>query len=210
MTRSRDVKNADPRVDAYIGKSAEFARPILRHLRKVVHAGCPEAEETMKWSMPSFVYAGKILVGMAAFKAHCTFGFWHRGMHAALEQDGIDSERAMGNFGRITSLEELPDERTLVRYVKIAAKLNESGERARPVRPKRNKSALKVPSELAAALKKNKAAAKTWEGFSYSHRKEYAEWIAEAKREETRAKRLATTLEWLAAGKPRNWKYAKC
>ena len=204
------MKNTDPRIDTYIKKSAEFARPILRRLRKVVHAGCPAAEETMKWSMPSFVYAGKILAGMAAFKAHCTFGFWHQGMHAALEKEGIDSERAMGNFGRITSLADLPDEKTLVRFVKLAAALNESGERARPVRPKRAKGEITVPADLAAALKKNQAAAKTWEGFSYSHRKEYAEWITEAKREETRAKRLATTLEWLAEGKARNWKYAAC
>ncbi|HWA86879.1 MAG TPA: YdeI/OmpD-associated family protein [Opitutus sp.] len=204
------MKTTDPRIDAYIGKSAEFAQPILRHLRKVVRAGCPAAEETMKWSMPSFVHAGKILAGMAAFKAHCTFGFWHQGMHAALEKEGFDSERAMGNFGRITSLEELPDEKTLVRFVRAAAALSESGERARPVRPKRKKAELKVPADLVAALTKNRAAAKTWGGFSYSHRKEYIEWITEAKRDETRAKRLATTLEWLAERKPRNWKYMNC
>ena len=204
------MKNTDPRIDAYIEKSAEFARPILRHLRQVVHAGCPDVGETMKWSMPSFVYGGKILAGMAAFKAHCTFGFWHQGMHTALEEEGFDSERAMGNFGRIASLGDLPDEKALVRFVKTAAKLNESGERARPMRPKKKKSELKVPTDLAAALKKDKTAAKTWDGFSYSHRKEYIEWITEAKREETRTKRLATTLAWLAEGKSRNWKYMNC
>lgn len=204
------MKNTDRRIDAYIEKSAEFARPILRRVRKVVHAGCPGVEETMKWSMPSFGYAGKILAGMAAFKAHCTFGFWHQGMHAALEKEGIDSERAMGNFGRITSMDDLPDEKTLVRFVKLAAALNESGERARPVRLKRATSELVMPADLAVALKKSKAATKTWDGFSYSHRKEYVEWITEAKRDETRAKRLATTLAWLAEGKSRNWKYMNC
>lgn len=115
----------DPRIDAYIAKSADFARPILRHLRRLVRRGCPAAEETIKWGMPSFVHNGKILCGMAAFKAHCTFGFWHKGMSAVLGEDGSKAGEAMGSLGRITSLEDLPSDRKLLAYIRQAAKLNE-------------------------------------------------------------------------------------
>jgi uncharacterized protein YdeI (YjbR/CyaY-like superfamily) len=204
------MKNSDPRIDAYIAKSAEFARPVLRRLRALVHDACPEAEETMKWSMPSFLHNGKILCGMAAFRAHCTFGFWHQEMAKVLGEDGAGADEAMGSFGRITSLADLPSDAAMRRYIRKAAKLNESETPARP-RPARKRAAeLPVPADLAAALKKNKAAAVTFASFRPSHRKEYIEWITEAKRDETRAKRLATTLEWLAAGKVRNWKFESC
>lgn len=205
------MKNADPRIDAYIAKSAPFAQPILRHLRALVHSACPAAEETMKWSFPHFLHAGAILCSMAAFKEHCSFGFWHQGMEAVLAADGIHGVDAAGSFGRIARREDLPADTVLTRYLKTAVQLNESGEPARP-RPAKSaeKKELVVPPEFAAALKKNKAAAKAFEGFSYSHRKEYVEWIAEAKREETRQKRIATALAWLAEGKSRNWKYANC
>lgn len=199
----------DPRIDAYIAKSAPFAQPILRHLREIVHRGCPDVEESIKWGMPSFGHGGKILCHMAAFKAHCAFGFWHQGMEAVVTSAKAAAEPAMGGFGRITALGDLPDERTLVSYVKHAAKLNESGEPGR-ARPATKAKELAVPADLAAALKKNKAAAKTFAEFSPSHRKEYIEWIMEAKREETRQKRLTTTLEWLVAGKSRHWKYERC
>jgi uncharacterized protein YdeI (YjbR/CyaY-like superfamily) len=202
----------DPRIDAYIEKAADFAQPILRHLRKCVHRGCPEATETIKWSMPHFEYAGSILCGFAAFKAHCTFGFWHQGMNEVLGVHGSKSDAAMGSFGRIAKIEDLPDEKTLIGFVKAAAKLNESGapSRPRPAATKGTKKELAVPSDLAAALKKNRKAATMFADFSPSHRKEYIEWITEAKREETRSKRLATTLEWLSEGKSRNWKYVNC
>jgi uncharacterized protein YdeI (YjbR/CyaY-like superfamily) len=196
----------DPRLDAYIAKSAAFAQPILRHLRALVHRGCPEATETIKWSMPFFEYHG-LLCNMAAFKAHCAFGFHHQGVDKLLGADGKPDE-AMGSLGRITSLAGLPSDATLLRYIKAAAKLNASGTPARPT-PK-PKPALATPTDLAAALKKNAAAAKTFEDFAPSHRREYIEWITEAKREETRAKRLATAVEWLAEGKARNWKYENC
>ena len=201
----------DPRIEAYIAKAADFAQPILRHLRECVHRGCPNVTESIKWSIPHFDYAGGILCGMAAFKAHCTFGFWHQGMDEVLGKHAGKSDTAMGSFGRITKMADLPDDRTLIRFVKAAAKLNESGTPSRP-RPavKGPKKELAVPPDLAAALKKNRAAAKTFADFSPSHRKEYIGWITEAKREETRAKRLATTLEWLAEGKFRNWKYSSC
>jgi uncharacterized protein YdeI (YjbR/CyaY-like superfamily) len=204
------MRNSDPRIDAHIAKTADFAKPILRHLRELVHEACPDVEETLKWSSPSFIYRGRILCGMMAFKEHCTFGFWHKDMEAVLEKDGAKGDQAWGSLGRLTSLADLPSDRALLRYIRTAARLNESDAPARP-RPVRKPSArLKVPPDLAAALKKNKAAAATFEKFRPSHRREYIEWITEAKRDETRVKRLATTLEWLEKGKSRNWKYENC
>jgi uncharacterized protein YdeI (YjbR/CyaY-like superfamily) len=200
----------DPRVDAYIAKSAPFAQPILKHLRALVHRGCPDATETIKWSMPFFEYSGTLLCSMAAFKAHCAFGFWHQGMQPVLKQDGIDGESAMGGFGRIASIGDLPHEKRMLRYIQEAAKLNASGApaRSRPASDKPKKT-VRVPADLESALEKNQAAAETFAKFSPSHRREYIEWITEAKRDETRQKRLATTLEWLAQGRSRNWKYER-
>ena len=199
----------DPRIDAYIAKSADFAKPVLRHLRKVVHAGCPEVEETLKWGMPAFVYKG-ILCGMAAFKGHCTFGFWKETLlkkkYGPLPK--VDA-RAMGQFGRITGIADLPSERTLLRFVKDAAALNDAGVKS-PVRSKAKKS-LAVPAYFMAALRKNKKALATFEGFSPSNKREYVEWVTEAKGEDTRARRLETAVAWMAQGKVRNWKYiGKC
>lgn len=204
------MKNTDPRVDSYIEKSAEFAKPILKHLRELVHRACPEAEETLKWRTPTFMYRGRIMCGIAAFKEHCTFGFWHKGMEEVLEKAGHKGDEAWGSLGRLTGLADLPSDKALLGYVKTAAKLNESDAPARP-RPARKRAApLPVPADLAAALKKNRRAAGTFEKFSPSRRRDYIEWITEAKRDETRAKRLATTLEWLGEGKSRNWKYENC
>jgi uncharacterized protein YdeI (YjbR/CyaY-like superfamily) len=202
-------KSTDPRIDAYIAKSAEFARPILKHLRALVHQGCPEAEEAMKWSMPFFMHHG-ILCHMAAFKAHCSFGFRHQVMETILNRELGKGADGMGHFGRITGLSDLPSDRVMLGYIRQAAKLMESGQPALRPRKAKPKSADVVPPALVAALKKNRAAAATFEKFSPSHRREYIEWINEAKRDETRDKRLATTLEWLATGKPRNWKYMNC
>lgn len=191
----------DPRIDAYIAKSADFAKPILKHLREIVHRGCPDVEETMKWSMPHFDYAGGPLAGMAAFQAHCAFGFWK----GSLIVPG--SKEAMGQFGRITKRSDLPSDKALLGYVRKAAKLNEEGIKV--VRPKKEKPPIAMPADLAAALKKDAKARKTFEGFSPSRKREYLEWIVEAKTDETRRKRLGTAIEWMAAGKPRNWKYVK-
>jgi len=199
----------DPRVDAYIEKAAPFAQPILRHLRALVHDACPAATETLKWGMPHFEHAGGILCGLAAFKAHCTFGFWHQGMEQVLGADGTKADSAMGSFGRLTRLEDLPAESTLRRYVRAAVKLADSGAPARP-RPVAKKKTATVPADLASALRRNAAAARTFSDFSPSHRREYAEWIEEAKRPETRQKRVATTVAWLAEGKSRNWRYEGC
>ncbi|MCX6953492.1 MAG: YdeI/OmpD-associated family protein [Verrucomicrobia bacterium] len=197
----------DPRVDAYIAKSAAFAQPILNHLRVLVHRACPAATETIKWSHVFFEHHG-LLCNLAAFKAHCAFGFHHQGMEEILRRDGVLAEDAAGSLGRVASLDALPSDAVLVRYIRQAAKLNESGTPRRPAR--KAKPALPVPADLAAALRKNKRANAAFEKFPPGHRREYIEWITEAKRPETREKRLATTLEWLAEGKPRNWKYADC
>ena len=193
----------DARVDAYIARSAEFARPILSHLREIVHSACPDVEETLKWNAPHFMYRG-MLAGMSAFKAHCAFGFW-KGSLVTGGDGGLES-RAMGQFGRITSLDDLPPTRVIAGYVKQAMKLNEEGIRA----PRSRKAPTpdpEMPAELAAALRKNAKARATFEAFSPSHRREYVEWIAEAKGEETRQRRLASAIEWMAEGKARNWKY---
>ena len=198
----------DPRIDAYIAKSADFARPILEHLRAVVHAACPDVEETMKWSFPHFQYKG-MLCHMASFKEHCAFGFW-KGSLIVGKGDG-EAEKAMGQFGRITKLSDLPSKKVLTGYIKEAMKLNEAGVKS-PSRskPKAPKPAPVVPDDLAAALAKNPAAHATFETFSPSHRREYIEWITEAKTPATRSRRLETAIEWMAEGKPRNWKYMNC
>ena len=195
----------DTRVDAYIAKSADFAKPTLAHLRAVVHAGCPEVEETIKWGMPNFLYRGKILCGMAAFQAHCAFGFWQGALIVA--GDKAKTEKAMGQFGRITSVKDLPPKKVLLGYIKEAMKLRDAGASVpRARRPARKPIA--VPADLASGLRKNAKARAAWAAFSPSARREYIEWITEAKRPETRAERLRTTLQWVAQGKPRHWKYA--
>ena len=197
----------DPRIDAYIAKAAPFAQPILKHLRKIVHKGCPKVQETMKWSMPHFDYKG-ILCGMAAHKQHCSFGFW-RDAELGLEKSRKDSD-GMGHFGRITSLADLPDDETLIAYVRKAVELKDAGVK-KPARAARKTkpASLEVPDYFAAALRNNRTAQQTFENFSYSHRKEYVEWVSEARREETRKKRLATAIAQLTEGKTRNWKYER-
>lgn len=196
------MPTSDPRVDAYIAKAAPFAQPILAHLRALVHATCPEVEESIKWGAPFFLYRG-LFCHMAAFKQHCAFGFWK--WKQVVGEDA--PEEAMGQFGRIQTLADLPPEKTIVAYLRKAMALNEAGVPAATRARKTPRPEAEVPDDLAAALKKHAKARRAFEAFGPSHRRDYIEWIVEAKREETRAKRLATTLEWLAEGKPRNWKY---
>jgi uncharacterized protein YdeI (YjbR/CyaY-like superfamily) len=197
-------RNAE--VDVYIAAAAPFARPILKHLRSVVHTGCPAVEEEMKWGMPFFVFKGN-LAHMAAFKEHCAFGFWKSALVFGSERRA--EREGMGQFGRITELADLPDEKRLLGYVRKAVELNEAGiTRPRSARAKGERS-IEVPDDLAAGLRKNAKARKSFEDFSYSHRKEYVDWITGAKRAETRSKRLATALDWLAEGKSQNWRYER-
>lgn len=195
----------DPRIDAYIAKAAPFAQPILKHLRKLVHAACPDVVETMKWSFPHFDHKG-IMCSMVAFKQHCAFCFWKAALMFPAGKTGVENE-AMGHFGRITSLSDLPADKTVIGYIKKAAYLNQTGVKVPPRHKSKAKKELVTPDYLTAALKKNKKALATFESLSYSHRKEYVEWLTEAKREDTRRQRLATAIEWMAEGKPRNWKY---
>lgn len=194
----------DKRIDEYIAKAAPFARPILRHLRAIVHAGCPDVQETLKWSMPHFEHHG-ILCGMAAFKQHCAFGFWKGSL---LEGIGANASDAMGQFGRLESLEDLPNDRTLTRLVRRAAALNDQRVKA-PTRKTGPNRPARLPSDLRSALKRNRRALRTFEDFPPSARREYIDWITEAKRDETHRRRVETAVEWLAGGKPRNWKYLK-
>jgi uncharacterized protein YdeI (YjbR/CyaY-like superfamily) len=200
------MSTKDPRIDTYIARADDFAKPILTHIRKLVHDACPDVVETMKWSMPHFDHKG-VICGMAAFKQHCALGFWKGEL---IFNSSAAENEAMGHFGRITSLSDLPKDKVLIGYIRKAAELNEAGiKKPAPARSKVEKELI-VPDYFLAALKKNKKALAAFENFSYSHRKEYVEWIVEAKREETRAKRMGTTLEWLAKGKSRNWKYERC
>lgn len=196
----------DPRIDAYIARQADFARPVLEHLRRAVHAACPEAEETLKWGMPHFQYKGQLLAGMAAFKAHATFGFWRA--KEVLGETGAERD-AMGQFGRLASVADLPPVAVLGDLVRKAMALTDAGGR-----PARSKAAPKaeagIPPELAAALDSNPAARAAFDAFPPSARREYTDWVAEAKRAETRAGRVAQAVEWMAEGKRRNWKYEKC
>ena len=195
----------DPRIDAYIERAADFAKPILTRLRSVVHAACPEVEETLKWSHPNFGYRG-LLCGMAAFKAHAVFGFWK---HDLVVGDAGKPSEAMGDLGRLTKVADLPSKAVLTRWVKTALELNEKGVKA--VKKKKTpRKPLPTPRELTAALTRSAKARATFEAMSPSHRREYVEWITEAKGADTKQRRLDTTVEWLAEGKSRNWKYENC
>ena len=203
------MPSTDARIDAYIAKSAGFAQPILAHLRQLVHKACPEVTETVKWSMPFFEYNGSPLCNMAAFKQHCSFGFWNASlMKDANSKLQVKDRGAMGNFDRLTTVKDLPSDKAMLAYIKEAVTLIEKGVK-KTVAKKAPKPELPVPPELTAALKKNKKAQATFEAFSPSHRREYIEWITEAKTDATRDKRLATTVEWLAEGKSRMWRYEK-
>jgi uncharacterized protein YdeI (YjbR/CyaY-like superfamily) len=194
----------DPRVDAYIAKAAPFAQPILVDLRETVHAACPEVEEAMKWSFPHFMYKG-MLCSMASFKQHAAFGFWK----GSLVTGGPRSADAMGHFGRIAKRSDLPSKRDLTALIKKAAALNEAGVKEPRAPRKPAPKTVNVPPVLAAALKKSAQARAGFEALSPSHRREYIEWITEAKSEETRKRRLEQAIAWMAEGKSRNWKYER-
>ncbi len=194
----------DPRVDAYIAKAQPFAQPILTHLRELMHAHAPGVEETLKWGVPHFTLGGQNLAGMAAFKEHATFGFWR-------DEEVTGSPRdtgAMGSMGRLASIAHLPDDAAMAAMIAKAVALAVEGRPKRPA-PK-PKAALDMPVDLGAALKANAAAQGHWDGFSPGKRRDYIEWVIEAKREETRVKRIETIVAQVAEGKERNWKYKGC
>ena len=199
--------NKDKRIDEYISKSAEFAKPILNHLRKLVHEGCPEVHETIKWSMPFFEYKGT-LCNMASFKQHCAFGFWKSALMKDSKEMKGKNELAMGHFGKITSLTDLPPDDKIIALIKEACRLNEDAKKM-PAKKKAEKREIEIPEAFQKELNKNKKASAAFIAFSPSHKYEYLEWITEAKTEETKNKRIALTMEWLTEGKSRHWKYAK-
>lgn len=196
----------DPRIDTYIAKSQPFARPILMHLREVVHQACPDVTETIKWGAPAFDYKGPVC-GMAAFKQHATFGFWKSSLVFGKSDPYARDPNGMAAFGKMTSVSDLPPKKALLAYIKKATALNEDGvrvERKRTPRPP-----LPVPPAFAAALKKSKKAQAAFDGFPPSHQREYNEWIGEAKTDATRDRRVAQAIEWIASSKSRNWKYRR-
>ena len=191
----------DPRIDAYIARAQPFAKPILKHIRKAVHAGCRDVEETLKWNVPSFEYKG-VMCGMAAFKEHIRFGFWKSQLLGLSDTEG----EGLAQHGLVKSIDDLPPEKELIALVHKAAQLNEQG--AKVPRPKTApKPPLKTPALFAAALNKNRKAQANFDAFPPSHKREYIEWITDAKQEATRERRIATAVEWIAEGKQRNWKY---
>ncbi|WP_431263962.1 YdeI/OmpD-associated family protein [Roseateles chitinivorans] len=197
----------DPRVDDYIERAAPFAQDLLRHWRATVHAHCPDVVETIKWGFPNFTYRDKILTGMAAFKAHCSIGFWHG--EAAVGADHAKGS-AMGDFGKLTSIKDLPPKAEQKVILKRAMQLIDDGVKARPARATAPKPPPEIPDDLAAALKADAAAHRHFASFPPGQQREYVDWIVEAKRPETRARRLAQAVEWIAEGKRRNWKYENC
>jgi len=201
-----------PKVDAYIDKAAPFAQPVLNHLRVLIHKACPEVEEEIKWGRPFFVYRGTILCNVSAFKAHCAFGFWGAEIGKVLREDGVLQEGGMGSLGRITSVKDLPPEKQLLGYIRQAAAFIESGQGETWVAVQRRvvrapKPQLEVPAEFAAALRRDRKATAAYAALSLSCQREYVEWIAGAKRPETRERRIAQAVTWIAEGKQRNWKY---
>jgi hypothetical protein len=198
----------DPRVDAYIMKAQPFAQPLLGHFRALVHAHCADVEEAIKWGFPAFLYNGAIMATMAAFKAHASVGFWYGKMVTG--EDSPDGP-GMGSFGRITALADLPSDDALAAMIAKSITLIDAGVKPphyaaqRPPKPE-----AEVPSALGAALAANAAAHAVWDAFAPGQRREYCEWIADAKRDETRAKRITEAVGWIAEGKKRNWKYENC
>ncbi|WP_058188833.1 YdeI/OmpD-associated family protein [Terracidiphilus gabretensis] len=202
----------NPKVDAYIAKAQPFAQPILEHVRKLVHKACPGIEEAIKWSRPVFVYKGVILANLSAFKEHCSFGFWGQEMGKLLKDSGVVRDGAMGSLGRITSVKDLPADKQMITWIRLAAQSIDSGDHVSPISARNSvvkapKPSLEIHPQFTSALKKDKKAFAVFEAFSPSCKREYMEWIAEAKRDETRQKRIAIAVEWIAEGRKRNWKY---
>lgn len=194
--------------DAYIEAAASFAQPILNHLRELVHKACPEVNETIKWGFPHFEYKG-VMCSMAAFKTHCAFGFWKGSiMSDPVKIINLVGKTAMGNFERITKLSDLPTDKILIAYLKEAKRLNDDSINL-PARKGKDEKKLTVPSYFLKAIKGNAEAYDVFKNFSYSNKKEYVDWVEDAKTDVTRQKRIQTAIEWMAEGKIRNWKYVK-
>jgi uncharacterized protein YdeI (YjbR/CyaY-like superfamily) len=205
----------NPKIDAYIEKAQPFAQPILNHLRDLIHKACPDVHESIKWSRPFFEIQGQILCNISAFKEHCSFGFWGQEIGAVLREANVVQEGGMGSLGRITSVKDLPSDKQMLGWLRQAADFIARGEQTGPMAARNKvvkapKAALETPPEFSAALKKDKKASTVFAAFSASCKREYIEWIVDAKRPETRDKRITQAVEWIAEGKQRNWKYQNC
>ncbi len=196
-------------VDAYIAKAQPFARPVLQHLRMLVHRACPEVTETIKWGFPFFEYKGPMCF-MSAFKQHVAFGFWKAALlndpKKYLKKRSNQGGNGMGHLGRIELLQHLPPDEVITDFVVQAMKLNEAGVK---LPPKKKKQPVQLPYDFTQALKKNKQALQVFKNFTAAQQREYVEWLTEAKTEATRSRRLEQAITWIAEGKQRNWKYMK-
>jgi len=212
---SKPESKLEPKIDLYIARAKPFAQPILIHIRELVHKACPNVQETIKWSRPFFEYKGVILGNMSAFNEHCSFGFWGEEIGAVLREAKVIQEGGMGSLGRITSIKDMPSNKELLGFLKQATAFIDNGQYTSPISARNKvvkapKPEIEVPSEFTKALKANKKTSAAFAAFSPSCKREYVEWIAEAKRAETRDKRIATAIEWISEGKQRNWKYQSC
>jgi uncharacterized protein YdeI (YjbR/CyaY-like superfamily) len=205
----------NPKVDAYIAKSKPFAQPILKAIRELVHKACPGVVETIKWSRPFFEYKDVILGNMSAFKEHCSFGFWGEEISAVLRDAKVLQPDAMGSLGRLTRIDDLPADKQMLSLLRQAVAFIDNGQYTSPIAARQRVVKAptpppEAPPEFTKALKANKKASAAFAAFSPSCKKEYIEWIADAKREETRDKRISTAIDWISEGKQRNWKYQSC
>lgn len=200
------MANKDKRIDVYIANSPDFARPILIHLRDLVHAACPNVEETIRWGFPHFDHKG-IMCSVASFKNHCAFGFWKASLMKDAEVLKYNNQKAMGHAGKIQSLPDLLSDKIIILQIKEAMKLNEDGIKLPERKNEDKKPVLITPDILKKELVRNRKASNTYKNLSFTHKNEYIEWIEEAKNEATKQKRILTTIEWLMEGKTRNWKY---
>ena len=199
------MSSHEPRIDAYIERQAEFARPILEELRQRVHSACPEVEETIKWGAPAFTYKGKLLGVMAGFKQHAAFNLWHG--KQVVDADAAAQE-GMGQYGRLETLKDLPGKRTTTQHVRAAMALIEGGATATTGRTP--KPPPELPADLGKAMRGNKPALAAWKAFTPGKQREYSDWITSARTDDTRARRVAQAVEWIQEGKSRHWKYQNC
>jgi uncharacterized protein YdeI (YjbR/CyaY-like superfamily) len=205
--KSNKGPQTNAQIDAYILKAAPFAQPVLNHLRALVHHACPNVEEKIKWGMPHFDYHGKMMCWMAAFKAHCSFGFWKAALMEEKSLKPQSAKNGMGHLGRITSLQDLPSDKDLIRWIGKAMQLNDAGIVMQKEDLQKQPEALQLPDDFSKQLSKNKLALKNFQQFTLAAQKEYIDWIEGAKRTETREKRIALGIEWICEGKKRNWQY---
>lgn len=200
----------DTRVDAYIAKQQPFAKEICTRVRAIVHEAAPDITEDIKWGHVAFMHKG-IVCGLAAFKHHVVFHFWKASLLGGSHARRSTDDKTLEQLAKLKSVDELPSKSVIASLVKAAVKLNDGAVKVpkSPMAAKKTKAPLRTPPSLAKALARNAKAKSTYQGFSPSHKREYVEWICDAKSVETRDRRIEQALGWMSEGKPRNWKYMK-